>query len=65
MEHAKGIVIPFPQAARSRRRLDLAMALALLNKAVRVRRLAAARANSLQLLRIAAQQIENAKSLGA
>jgi len=41
------------------------MALALLNKAVRVRRLAAARANSLQLLRIAAQQIENAKSLGA
>jgi hypothetical protein len=65
MEHAKGIVIPFRQAARSRRRHDLAMALALLNKAVRVRRLAAARANSLQLLRIAAQQIENAKSLGA
>ena len=65
MEHAKGIVIPFPRAARSRRRIDLAMALALLNKAVQVPRLAAARANSLQLLRIAAQQIENAKSLGA
>ena len=64
MEHAKGNVIPFPQA-RSRRGIDLAMALALLSKAVRVRRLAAARAHSLQLLRIAAQQMENAKSLGA
>jgi len=64
MEHAKGNVIPFPQA-RSRRSIDLAMALALLSKAVRVRRLAAARAHSLQLLRIAAQQMENAKSLGA
>jgi len=64
MEHARSNVIPFPQA-RSRRRIDLAMALALLSKAVRVRRLAAARAHSLQLLRIAAQQMENAKSLGA
>jgi len=63
MEHAKGIVIPFPQA-RSRR-LDLALALALLSKAVRVRRLAAARAHSLQLLRIAARQMDHAKSLGA
>jgi hypothetical protein len=65
MAHTKGIVIPFPRAARSGRRIDLAMALALLSKAVRVRRIAAARAHSLQLLRIAAQQIENAKSLGA
>jgi hypothetical protein len=64
MEHAKGNVIPFSQA-RSRRRIDLAMALAMLSKAVRVRRLAAARAHSLHLLRIAAQQMENAKSLGA
>jgi hypothetical protein len=64
MEHAKGNVIPFSQA-QSRRRIDLAMALALLSKAVRVRRLSAARAHSLQLLRIAAQQMENAKSLGA
>jgi len=64
MEHAKGNVIPFPHG-RSRRRIDLAMALAMLSKAVRVRRLAAARAHALQLLRIAAQQMENAKSLGA
>jgi hypothetical protein len=41
------------------------MALALLNKAVRMRQLAAARARSLQLLRIAARQIEDAKPLGA
>ena len=65
MEHTRGVVIPFPRAARSRRRLDLAMALALLSKGVRVRRIAATRAHSLQLLRIAAQQMENAKSLGA
>ena len=65
MGHTRGVVIPFPRAARSRRRVDLAMALALLSKAVRARRIAAARAHSLQILRIAAQQIENAKSLGA
>ena len=64
MQHAKGNVIPFPQG-RSLRRIDLAMALALLSKGVRVRRLAAARAHALQLLRIATQQMENAKSLGA
>jgi hypothetical protein len=41
------------------------MALALLNKAVKMHQLAATRARSLQLLRVAARQMEHAKSLGA
>ena len=65
MQHAKAIIIPFPGARRRGQRVDLAMTLALLNKAVRMRQLAAARARSLQLLRIAARQMEDAKSLGA
>jgi hypothetical protein len=65
MEQAKAIIIPFPEARRRGQRIDLAMALALLNKAVRMRQLAATRARSLQLLRIAARQMEDAKSVGA
>lgn len=65
MEQRKAIIIPFPGARRRGQRIDLAMALALLNKAVRMRQLAATRARSLQLLRIATRQMEDAKSLGA
>jgi hypothetical protein len=65
MRRAKAVILPFPGTPRSRQRFDLAMALARLRKAVRVRQLAAARAHSLQLLRMAAHQIENAKPLGA
>jgi hypothetical protein len=65
MEQAKGIIIPFPGTRRRGQRIDLAMALALLNKAVRMRQLAATRVRSLQLLRVAARQMEDAKSLGA
>lgn len=65
MEQAKAIIIPFPGARRRGRRIDLAMALALLAKAVRMRQLAATRARSLQPRRIAARQMEDAKPLGA
>jgi hypothetical protein len=65
MEQTNAIIIPFPGTRRRGQRIDLALALALLNKAVRMRQLAATRARALQLLRLAARQMEDAKSLGA